>query len=36
LTPLFSLSKIKMMFYLVDACGKELADWLDKASVYGK
>jgi hypothetical protein len=27
---------MKMMFYLVDTCGKELADYLDKASVYGK
>jgi hypothetical protein len=25
-----------MMFYLVDTCGKELADCLDKASLYGK
>ena len=36
LTPVFSSGKIKMMFYLVDTCGKELADCLEKASVYGK
>jgi len=36
LTPAFTSGKMKMMFYLVDTCGKELADCLDKASVYGK
>jgi hypothetical protein len=36
LTPVFTSGKIKMMFYLVDTCGKELADCLDKASLYGK
>jgi len=36
LTPVFSSGKIKMMFYLVDTCGKELADCLEKASVYSK
>jgi cytochrome P450 family 6 len=36
LTPVFTSGKMKMMFYLVDICGKELADCLDKASVYGK
>ena len=36
LTPVFTSGKIKMMFCLVDTCGKELADCLDKASVYGK
>jgi cytochrome P450 family 6 len=36
LTPVFSSGKIKMMFYLVDTCGKELADCLDKASAYDK
>jgi cytochrome P450 len=36
LTPVFTSGKMKMMFYLVDTCGKELADCLDKASVYGK
>jgi len=35
LTPVFTSGKMKMMFYLVDTCGKELADCLDKASVYG-
>jgi hypothetical protein len=36
LTPVFTSGKMKMMFYLVDTCGKELADCLDKACVYGK
>jgi cytochrome P450 family 6 len=36
LTPVFTSGKMKMMFYLVDTCGKELADYLDKASVYGR
>jgi cytochrome P450 len=36
LTPVFTSGKMKMMFYLVDACGKELADCLDKASYMGK
>ena len=36
LTPVFTSGKIKMMFYLVDTCGKELADCLDKASCKGK
>ena len=36
LTLAFTSGKMKMMFYLVDTCGKELADCLDKASVYGK
>ena len=36
LAPAFTSGKLKMMFYLVDNCGKELADCLDKASVYGK
>jgi len=35
LSPGFTSVKMKMM-YLVDTCGKELADCLDKASVYGK
>jgi len=35
LTPVFTSGKMKMMFYLVDTCGKELAHCLDKASVYG-
>jgi cytochrome P450 family 6 len=36
LTPVFTLGKMKMMFHLVDVCGKELADYLDKAIVEGK
>jgi cytochrome P450 family 6 len=36
LAPVFTSGKMKMMFYLVDTCGKELADCLDKASYNGK
>jgi cytochrome P450 len=36
LTPVFTSGKMKMMFYLVDTCGKELVDCLDKTSLYGK
>ena len=36
LTPMFTSAKMKMMFYLVDTCGKELADCLHKAAAYGK
>jgi len=36
LTPAFTSGKMKMMFYMVDTCGKELAECLDEASVYGK
>jgi cytochrome P450 len=36
LTPLFSIGKMKMMFGLVDVCGKELAAYLDKATFDGK
>jgi cytochrome P450 len=36
LSPVFTISKIKMMFYLVDTCGKELADCLEKATADGK
>jgi hypothetical protein len=36
LTPVFTSRKMKMMFYLVDICGKELADCLDKATADGK
>jgi cytochrome P450 family 6 len=36
LTPVFTSSKMKMMFYLVDSCGKELADCLEKATADGK
>jgi cytochrome P450 len=36
LTPVFTSSKMKTMFYLVDTCGKELADCLEKATADGK
>jgi cytochrome P450 len=36
LTPVFTSGKMKMMFRLVDICGKELADYLDKATAEGK
>jgi len=36
LSPTFSSSKMKMMFYLVDTCAKDLGDCQEKASVYGK
>jgi cytochrome P450 family 6 len=36
LNSVFTSGKLKMMFYLVDTCGKELADCLNKTSVYGK
>jgi hypothetical protein len=36
LTPVYTSGKMKMMFYLLDTCGKDLADYLHKASVYGK
>jgi hypothetical protein len=36
LTPVFTSGKMKMMFYLVDSCGKELVDCLDKASYNSK
>jgi cytochrome P450 family 6 len=36
LIPVFTSDKMKIMFYLVDTCGKELADCLDKASYNGK
>jgi cytochrome P450 family 6 len=35
LTPVFTSGKIKKMFYLVDTCGKELVDCLDKATADG-
>jgi len=35
LTLVFTAHKIKMMFYLVDTCGKELADCLEKATAEG-
>jgi len=36
LTPVFTSRKMKMMFCLVDTCGKELADCLEKATADGK
>jgi len=36
LTPVFNPRKMKMMFYLVDTCGKELANCLEKATADGK
>jgi cytochrome P450 family 6 len=36
LTPVFTSRKMKMMFYLVDICGKELADCLEEATADGK
>jgi cytochrome P450 family 6 len=36
LTPVFTSRKMKMMFYLVDLCSKELADCLEKATADGK
>jgi cytochrome P450 family 6 len=36
LTPVFTSRKMKMMFYLVDFCGKELADCMEKAAGGGK
>jgi len=36
LTPVFTSRKTKMMFYLVDICGKELAECLEKATAEGK
>jgi cytochrome P450 len=36
LSPVFTSRKIKLMFYLVDFCGKELADCLEKATADGK
>jgi len=36
LTPVFTSRKMKLMFYLVDTCGKELTDFLEKASADGK
>jgi len=35
LTPVFTSGNMKKMFYLVDTCGKELADCLEKASNKG-
>jgi cytochrome P450 len=36
LTPVFTSSNMKKMFYLVDTCSKELADCLGKATADGK
>jgi hypothetical protein len=36
LTPVFTSRKMKLMFYLVDISGKELAECLEKATVDGK
>jgi cytochrome P450 family 6 len=36
LTPVFTSRKMKMMFYLMDTCGKELAECLEKATADGK
>jgi hypothetical protein len=36
LTPVFTSRKMKMMFCLVDTCGKEMADCLEKSTAYGK
>jgi hypothetical protein len=36
LTPVFTSCKMTMMFYLVDTCGKELAECLQKATADGK
>jgi len=35
LTPVFTSGKMKKMFYLVDTCGKEMADCLEKTSNNG-
>jgi hypothetical protein len=36
MTPVFTSRKIKMMFCLVDTCGKKLAECLEKATADGK
>jgi hypothetical protein len=36
MTPVFTSRKMKMMFYLVDTCGKQLADCLEKTTAHGK
>jgi len=36
LTSVLTSRKMKMMFYLVDTCGKELADCLEKITADGK
>ena len=36
LSPVFTSGKMKKMFHLVDTCGKELVNCLEKASLYSK
>ena len=36
LTPVFTSRKMEILFYLVDTCGKELADCLEEATADGK
>jgi cytochrome P450 family 6 len=36
LTPVFTSHKMKLMFYLVDTCGKDLAECLDKSTANGQ
>jgi cytochrome P450 len=36
LTPVFTSSKMKIMFHLVEICGKELAKYLEKVTAEGK
>jgi cytochrome P450 family 6 len=36
LTPVFTSGKMKKMFYLVEKCAKELADYLDRATANSK
>jgi hypothetical protein len=36
LTPVFTSAKMKMMFYLVEICGKELVKYLDMFTADGK
>jgi hypothetical protein len=36
LTPVFTSAKMKMMFYLVEICGKELVEYLDVVTADGK
>jgi len=36
LTPVFTSRKMKMMFYLVDTCGKELSEYLKKVTADGE
>jgi hypothetical protein len=36
LTPGFTSAKMKMIFYLVEICGKELVNYLNMATADGK